>query len=139
MIRINDRVQIEEDELTFTASRSSGPGGQHVNKTATQVTLSFDLDGSESLTEEQKRILRQRLGGRISKEGRLKLTSGRRRSQHRNRQDAVERFVALLAAALQPVKARRPTRPSRAARESRLRVKQRRSDLKKTRRRVEPE
>ena len=139
MIRINDRLQIEDDELSFTASRSSGPGGQHVNKTATQVTLSFDVDGSGSLTEQQKRTLRQRLGGRISREGVLKLTSGRRRSQHRNRQDAVERFVALLAAALAPVKPRRPTRPSRAARESRLRGKQHRAGLKKTRGRVEPD
>lgn len=126
-------VAIPAEELTFTASRSGGPGGQHVNKTSTKVTLSFDLAGTRSLTGWQKRRVRSRLRTQVSREGLLRVVAQSHRSQSANREAAMERFVLLLRAALTPAKPRRPTRVPLAARRARREAKRRRGEIKRGR------
>lgn len=126
-------LAIPAEEIGFTASRSSGPGGQHVNATESRVTLWFDLDGSPSLSESQKARIRERLAGRLGKDGRLRISVQSGRSQHQNKAAALELFAALLARALAPRKARRPTRPSKASQERRLDAKRRRATVKRER------
>jgi ribosome-associated protein len=129
-IRISPELSIPLAELSFRASRSGGPGGQHVNTSSTRVELVWDVGGSPSLTPEQRDLIRTRLANRISDDGNLSLASSATRSQHRNREDAIERFVSLIAEALHVAKPRRKTRPSRAAREERLTTKKRRAETK---------
>ncbi len=117
-------------ELRFTASRSSGPGGQHANKVASRVTLRFDVDATGALDESQKRRLHERLATRITREGVLHLHAQKHRSQAANRELLVERFVELVAEALEPRRARRRTKPSRAERQRRLDAKRRRGRVK---------
>ena len=124
---------IPEEELTFTASRSGGPGGQHVNKVSSRITLQWALDASPSLTPEQKEVVRRRLRRRVSDEGVLRLSVSESRSQAANRKLAVARFVELLAAALAPRKPRTPTRPTAGSREKRLTEKKGRSRIKRLR------
>ena len=131
--RITSSICIPLSELSFTFSRSRGKGGQHVNKVSSRVTLWFDLGASESLTEEQKYLVRQRLAGRINKQGVLQLDADRRRSQVANREDVLTRFASLVRAALHVDKARRRTRPSQGAKKRRLQQKKHRSLLKKQR------
>ena len=124
---------IPEEELTFTASRSGGPGGQHVNKVSSRITLLWDLAASPSLSPEQKEIVHGRLRRRISDEGVLRLSVSDSRSQAANRKLAVERFVELLAEALRPRAPRRATRPTAGSREKRLTEKKGRSRIKRLR------
>jgi ribosome-associated protein len=133
VIRITDHLCIPEDELEFTASRSSGPGGQNVNKVSTRVTLRFHLLNSPSLSQEQKQRIVGLLSSRMSKDGVLRVVSQQTRSQAANREAAVERFAELLRGALTPVPPRRRTRVSLAAKERRLADKARRSRLKRER------
>jgi ribosome-associated protein len=133
MIEINRTLSIPEGELSYVASLSSGPGGQHVNKASTRVTLRFDVLGSPSLSDEQKALLIERLGGRINREGVLQVTSQQFRSQAMNRDNALGRFVSLLRAALKPVPPRRRTRPPAGAAERRLLSKKRQGQRKKER------
>jgi ribosome-associated protein len=133
MIIINDYIHIPEEELVFTASHSSGPGGQNVNKVSSRVTLWFDVVNSPSLSMEQKNLVLLRLAGRISKAGILRVISQRTRSQADNRELATERFVDLLRESLKEVPARKKTRVSKAARRRRLEEKRQRSTLKKKR------
>ena len=139
LLQINDYVAIPLSELSFRYARSSGPGGQHVQRTETKVELLFDLASSPSLSEAQRVLALSRLGGRLDQQGVLHLVSQAGRSQLENRADVVERFRRLLAAALKPAKARRSTRPSAAARQQRLEGKRRRSQAKRLRGRVDPE
>lgn len=117
-------------ELVFTASRSSGPGGQHVNKVSTRIELRFNIPGSQLLSTEEKAILMEKLGNRISKEGNLLLVSQSERSQLENRNKVLERFTRLLNKALEPVKMRRATKPTQAARMKRLKRKRNQADKK---------
>jgi ribosome-associated protein len=133
MIRITDQISIPEDELRFTASRSSGPGGQHVNKASTRVTLRFDLANSPSLTPEQKQLLLERLPTRISKQGVLRVVSQKTRSQAVNREIALERFVELLKQALELRPKRKPTKLPAPAKEKRIAHKKHRGHLKRER------
>lgn len=133
MLIINDRTSIPEEELSFVASRSAGPGGQNVNKVNSRVTLRFDLDGSPSLEAEQKERIRDRWPGRISKDGIFAVSAQAERSQAANRQAAVERFTELLQQALTRPRRRRPTRPSAGARRRRLEAKRQRGLLKQQR------
>jgi ribosome-associated protein len=134
---INDELSIPLAELQFRFSRSSGPGGQHVQKSSTRVELYFDVLGSPSLTEEQRARLLSRLAGYIDGAGLLHLVAQSERSQLRNREDAVARFQALLRGALRRRKYRRPTRPTVTSREQRLQQKKEHSQAKQLRGRVE--
>lgn len=131
---INDQVAIPLSELSYRFARSSGPGGQHVQRTETKVELLFDLANSPSLTDAQRELARARLSSRLDSEGVLHLTSQAGRSQLENRFDVTERFQRLLASALKPSKRRKPTRPSAAARRRRLEAKRRRAETKQRRR-----
>ena len=133
MIHINDQLSIPRDELSFTASRSSGPGGQHVNKVSTRVTLRFDVANSPSLTLGQKELILARLATRISKQGVLRVVSQKTRSQAANRELALERFVQLLQEALKQRPQRKPTKVPAAAKQKRLADKKHRSHLKRER------
>ncbi len=124
---------VAEDELRFTYSRSSGPGGQNVNRVETRVTLLFDVFGSPSLSEGQKRRIASRLATRINKEGILRVVSQRHRTREANRRAAAERFLELLNEALRRQRPRRRTRVPRKARRRRLEGKRRRGELKRLR------
>jgi ribosome-associated protein len=136
-IQITETVAIPPTELHFQFSRSSGPGGQHVNRTASQVELTFDVLNSPSLNEAQRARVLSKLKSYIDTRGVLHLTSQTTRSQHRNRAEVIERFALLLQRALHVPKRRIPTRPSRAAETRRLEGKQRASVVKQQRRRLE--
>jgi ribosome-associated protein len=125
---------IPPEELSWRFSRSPGPGGQSVNTTESRVELSYDLAGSDALPPALKQRALQALAGRMHG-GVVTVTASENRSQLRNREAAAARLSALLTeSTAPPPKARRPTRPSRAARERRLADKQRRSDIKRLRR-----
>jgi len=139
IVHITNTVSISMSELRFRFARSSGPGGQHVNRSATQVELLFDVANSPSLNEMQRQRVLRKLRSRIDKEGTLHLVSQETRSQLRNREEVVERFQELMREALHVPKRRWPTRPTRAARERRLEEKRRRSEAKRSRRPVQPD
>ncbi len=122
-------IEIPDAEIELRASRSSGPGGQHANVTASRIEAVFAIDESEVLDEEQKRRLRARFGPRVT------AVAQDARSQARNRELALERLRERIAAALRPRKRRRPTRATRASRERRLQSKRRRAETKRRRRR----
>lgn len=136
ILHINDKVSIPLAELRFRFSRSSGPGGQHIQKSSTRVELLFDVANSPSLTDKQRARVLKRLAGYLDSTGVLHLASQSERSQWRNRLEVVERFRTLVRAALKRPKSRKPTQPSAASREKRLRSKQKRSEIKKKRGRV---
>jgi ribosome-associated protein len=133
MIRITNELLIPENEITFTASRSGGPGGQNVNKVSSRVTLSFDVSASTALSEEQKQKVARKLATRMNKAGVLRIVSQRTRSQEMNRADALERFVDLLSRALTPQRRRVKTRMPAAAKERRMEEKKKRTHVKQTR------
>ncbi len=134
-IHVRPGLTIPGEEVTLSFSRSGGPGGQHVNTAATKVELRFDVDASRSLTDAQKAAVRQHLRRRITVGGELLLEASEHRSQARNREAVLARFASLLAEALAPPPApRRPTRPSRAAKQRRLDSKRRRGERKRLRR-----
>lgn len=137
MVWITDSLEIPDDEVSFTASRSSGAGGQNVNKVNTRVTLLFDLAASPSLTPTEKDRIEQRLATRVSKTGILRVTSQKHRTQAANRDAALTRFGELLRSALYEEPLRRPTRMPRAAREHRLGEKRRQGVRKQERARPE--
>jgi ribosome-associated protein len=121
-------------ELEFRASRSGGPGGQHVNTSSTRVEVTWDVAGSPALSVEQRQRLLARLGSRLDGTGRLRLVSSSTRSQLRNREDVTERLREVVAQALMVPKTRKRTRPPRAAKAARLESKRRRSATKRDRR-----
>ncbi len=136
VIRITDDISIDESEITFEFVRASGPGGQNVNKLATAVQLRFDIHASATLPDEVKQRLITLGGQRVSKSGVLIIDARRFRTQERNRQDALDRFSALVKKATFRKKRRRPTAPSRASKERRLDEKRRKSQTKRLRKDV---
>jgi ribosome-associated protein len=130
MLRINDDLWIDEDDLRFEFARSSGPGGQNVNKVETKVRLLFDLQGSRSLSSEQRTRVEERLATRITKAGVLHISSQRHRTREANRKATIERFIDLLAEALEEDEPRVRTRVPKKARKRRLESKRRRSQKK---------
>ena len=133
MLEITRSLSIPTSELRMQRSRSTGPGGQNVNKLETRVTLLFDVAGSPTLTPSQRDRILAMLRTRITKDGVLRVTSQRHRTQGANREAATERFVALLQQALRPVKSRKPTKPTRASKTRRLDAKKQRGSIKKGR------
>ena len=131
---INAQVSIPTSELKWRFIRSSGPGGQHVNKTATQVELTFDVANSPSLSHTQRQRCMAALKKYLDGQGVLHLESQSTRSQLRNRQDVLTRFQSLLREALKPRKKRRPTQPTTASKERRIETKKRRGAIKRARR-----
>ena len=132
-VAITGELTIPRDELTFRATRSGGPGGQHVNTSSTRVELRWSVRDSPSLSEEQRSRLTRRLASRLDGDGRIRLVSSGTRSQLQNREEVTERFRALVAKALEIPKPRKRTRPPRAAKERRLADKKRRGELKRMR------
>jgi ribosome-associated protein len=133
MIRISEEISIPEKELTWTATRSSGPGGQNVNKVSTRVTLFFDLKKTRTLSEEQKQRIRERLATRINKNGVLRVVCQSHRTQVKNRDGAIKRFVELLESALEEEAPRFKTKVSASEKRRRLEEKARRSRIKQLR------
>jgi ribosome-associated protein len=134
-LEISPTLRLPLGELEYRASRSGGPGGQHVNTSSTRVEVWWDIAGSPSLDPEQRARLLSRLASRLDGSGRLRLVSAGSRSQLRNRQDVTERLREVVAQALIVPRRRKPTRPSRAAMAARLETKRRRSATKRERRR----
>ena len=139
MIQITDTIALSESEIKEEFIRSSGPGGQNVNKLATTVQLRFDVAHSASLPEDVRRRLFILAGSRITLDGILIIRAGRFRTQEENRQDALLRLIALVRKAAQPPRIRRKTRPTAASKKRRLDSKRHRADTKKERRPVPEE
>lgn len=133
-IEISPGLLLPASELRFTFSRAGGPGGQNVNKVNSKATLWFDVENSPSLSVYQKNLIRQRLANRISGEGVLQVVAMQHRTQGANREEALQRFVELLAASLVVQPRRKKTRVSTGVKERRLQAKKRRSQLKAARR-----
>jgi ribosome-associated protein len=135
---VSPRVRVPGRELELSYARSGGPGGQHVNKTATKVVLRWDVRSSEALTDAERDRVLQRLASRIDGEGVLRVTSETHRDQRRNVDDALDRFARLLRGALHKPKRRKKTRPTKASQQRRLEEKRRRG-VRKRQRRAPPE
>jgi len=136
MIEVTSGIAIHDDELRFQFKLASGPGGQNVNKVATAAELRFDVAASPSLPEAVRARLLALAGSRVTQDGELLITARRFRSQERNRQDAIDRLIALIRTAAEAPKPRVKTRPSRAAKQRRMDEKRRIGEKKQTRRPV---
>jgi ribosome-associated protein len=133
MIRVNAQIELDEREIQEDFVRASGPGGQNVNKVSTAVQLRFDVARSSSLPDPVRERLIKLAGRRLTQEGVLIIEAERYRSQRRNRDDALERLLALIREACEVDKPRRPTRPTLASKKRRLDSKQRRGETKRLR------
>lgn len=135
-LQAGKHFRIPRSEISYRATRSSGPGGQHVNTSATRIELWWNLETSSAPTESQRILLRERLASRLDGEGWFRLTESGSRSQFRNREVVTQRLANLLARAVVPVKKRKPTRVPVRARQERLNTKRQRGKLKALRSRV---
>ncbi len=129
----NNKLQDFSSEFTFTNSRSSGPGGQNVNKLNTKVTLSFDVMSSNLLSDKEKELVMTKLANKINSEGILKISSQSERTQLANKERCIEKFYKQIAKSLKVKKKRKKTKPSQASIQKRLDDKKNRSDKKKSR------
>ena len=136
MIQISDTLAIDENDIEMDFIRSSGPGGQNVNKVSSAVQLRFNVSGCAALSQAIRERLKKIAGRRMTSEGILVIKAQRYRSQEQNRQDAVDRLVEMIQKALAAPKHRRSTRPTAASKKRRLATKRRRSELKRLRRAV---
>ena len=134
-IRVNSTLFIPRSELEIRASRASGAGGQHVNKTSTRVEISWNVAASRSLSDEQRSQLLSRLSSRLNEDGAIRIVASDTRSQLRNREAAESRLAETIAKALTVRKKRKPTRRPRAANEARLVEKKKHSERKRDRQR----
>lgn len=139
MLHINDQIQIEDWELTESFVTASGPGGQHVNKTASAVELRFEAERSPNLPDAVKRRLKRLAGRKWTDEGALILKVQETRSQARNREIARERLTELIEKALVAPKRRIPTRPSKSAQRKRMDKKSQRGQIKSLRGKIDPD
>jgi ribosome-associated protein len=134
LLAVNESLSIPRTELDVRVSRSSGAGGQHVNKTSSRVEIFWNVLGSRALTDEQRSRLREKLASRLTTEGSIRVVASDMRSQSRNRELAEERLADLVRRALIVPRKRRATKPTRAAKEARLDSKKRHSTKKRDRR-----
>ena len=134
LLAVNESLSIPRTELDVRVSRSSGAGGQHVNKTSSRVEIFWNVLGSRALTDEQRSRLREKLASRLTTEGSIRVVASDMRSQSRNRELAEERLADLIRRALIVPRKRRATKPTRAAKEARLDSKKRHSTKKRDRR-----
>lgn len=137
-LNVTPQLAIPRSELEYRATRAGGAGGQHVNTSSTRIELLWDLGRSSAVTEEQRKRLRTKLAPRLDADGMVRVVASERRSQLQNRREADERLAALIKHALHVPKTRRPTKPTKAAKERRLLTKKRISE-KKRQRKVELE
>lgn len=133
-LRVNARVAIPRDELVVRASRSGGPGGQHVNTSSTRIEVVWNVRGTRALDEAQRQRVTEKLASRLDASGALRVVSAAERSQLRNREHAEERLVELVRQALVVPRARRATKPTKASKERRLTEKKKRGETKRGRR-----
>ncbi|HWK85885.1 MAG TPA: alternative ribosome rescue aminoacyl-tRNA hydrolase ArfB [Xanthobacteraceae bacterium] len=133
MIRVTDRIHLDESELQESFIRASGPGGQNVNKVSSAVQLRFDARGSRSLPNDVAIRLQRIAGSRLTNEGVIVITANRHRSQEMNRDDARARLIEMIVEAANPPPPRRATKPTKASKKRRLDSKSRRSEIKKMR------
>ena len=138
MIKITDSIYINESEVKESFIRSSGPGGQHVNKVATAVQLRFNAKYSGNISAKVYKRLRAIAGSKLTEDGNLIIVSREHRSQSQNRRVALDKLISLLQQAAKKQKHRTPTRPSQASVEKRLRNKRLQSEKKKSRRNIDP-
>jgi ribosome-associated protein len=131
---VDHRLAIPRSELVYRASRSGGPGGQHVNTSSTRIELLWDFAHSRALDDAARALIAQKLAARLDAAGNLRVVASDRRSQQQNRVAAEERLAELIRRALVVPKARKKTKPSRAAREKRLSDKRHRAERKRMRR-----
>ena len=130
MYKKNIRNRPFEKEIRFNTSRSGGPGGQHANKTETQVELRFNIPESQVLVDSEKQRLMQKLSSKLTKEGELIITSESKRSQVQNKEEAREKFFSMIEQALKRPKKRKPTKPTRSSKKKRLQEKKKHSEKK---------
>jgi len=134
VLPINETTSIAVDEISWRFSRSSGPGGQNVNKVSTKAELTFDVENSNALSLIEKERIFNKLANRLTKENILILQSDEHRSQLKNKEDVINRFMEIIEASLKVPKKRRKTKPSKSSIEKRLKTKKK-DALKKERRR----
>ena len=133
LLPINDSLSIPRSELDVRVSRASGAGGQHVNKTSSRVEIFWNIRASRALTDEQRERLLDKLSARLTTDGSIRVVASDMRSQSRNRALAEDRLMELVRRALLVPRKRKPTKPTRAAKEARLETKKRHSNKKRDR------
>lgn len=133
-VRVNESVVIPRDELVVRATRSGGAGGQHVNTSSTRIEIVWNVQASRALTNEQRERVLQKLSSRLDGDRNVRVVASDRRSQRQNRESAEGRLAELVRQALVVPKKRRPTKPSRAAKQARLESKRKLSEKKRERR-----
>lgn len=137
MSELNVNIPDLSPEFLFITSRSSGPGGQNVNKVNSKVEVRFDVLNSNFLSDEQKEIILQKLSAKINSEGLLCVVSQRDRSQLANKEDAIRKLYLLIERALKPVKPRKKTKPTKSSVEKRLTSKRIKSEIKQNRQKLD--
>jgi ribosome-associated protein len=136
MIKINNNISIDENELSFNFIRSSGPGGQNVNKVSTAVQLKFDILNSAGLSENIKQRIITKGGKKVSKDGTILIEAKRFRTQEKNKQDALNRLITLIKDSSTEPKIRKKTKPTKISSDNRITEKKQKSEIKKYRKKI---